>query len=60
MPGGLRQVLIHSEISFLRLSVGCEANHFSASLAVAISCRAEMKKREQDGLIKGEVRSSMV
>ena len=28
MPGGLRQVLIHSEISFVRLSVGCEANHF--------------------------------
>ena len=40
MPGGFRQVLIHSEISFLRLSVGCEANHFSASLAVATSCRA--------------------
>ena len=40
MPGGLRQVLIHSEISFLRISVGCEANHFSASLAVATSCRA--------------------
>jgi transposase len=40
MPGVLRQVLIHSEISFLRLSVGCEANHFSASLAVATSCRA--------------------
>jgi len=40
MPGGLRQVLIHSEISFLRLSVGCEANHFSASLGVATSCRA--------------------
>ena len=40
MPGGLRQALIHSGISFLRISVGCEANHFSASLAVATSCRA--------------------
>jgi transposase len=28
MPGVLRQVLIRSEISFFRLSVGCEANHF--------------------------------
>jgi hypothetical protein len=27
MPGGFRQVLIHSEISFLRPSVGCEENH---------------------------------
>jgi transposase len=40
MPGDCGRFLIHSEISFLRISVGCEANHFSASLAVAISCRA--------------------
>jgi hypothetical protein len=40
MPGGLRHVLNQSEISFVRLSVCCEANHFSASLAVATSCRA--------------------
>ena len=40
MPGGLRRVSLHSEISFLRLSVGCGAKHFSASLAVATSCRA--------------------
>jgi hypothetical protein len=40
MPGGLRQGLIHSEISFLQISVGCEANHSSASPAVATYCFA--------------------
>jgi hypothetical protein len=31
MPGGLRQVLIHSEISFLRLSVGLRSEPFLRS-----------------------------
>ena len=34
MPGDCGRFLIHSEVSFSRLSVGCEANHFSTSLAV--------------------------
>ena len=54
-PGGLRQVLFHSEISFLRLSVGCESEPFlrfageSPPSAARLRWRPQLRWKEVPG-----------